>query len=748
MNPKLTAYALNELSAEEAAALKAQLATDPALSHEAAEIESFCALLQSELSPQEAVTLTPQQRESVQAAFQEPPPPIRPAAFWRRRALLGAASLAACLAIAGLLQIPPQPTGLGERPTDQAKGGADSTATRQALGSAQRNKAESGTPVAAPAPMTAAAPQPPPPGEQRFIDTSRKALRLEVLPRHQSVAKAPTDNLPVRLDEVSEHGKSVGPAPNALARTPGLLAQRSEPQTLNSGRTKLWRDLLDRHSDESKESRPDLLLQPGELAASADRFRPIAENPFVEVAREPVSTFSSDVDTASYSLVRRMLNEGRRPHPDAVRIEELVNYFPYSYPAPSDGKPLAVQADLAEAPWQPLHRLARVALKAREIPREKRSPANLVFLIDVSGSMSPADRLPLIQQSLRLLVEQLGEKDRVAVVTYAGNCQVALESTSCAEKERILQAIDGLGAGGATHGASGIRLAYEQAALHFNKEHVNRVILCTDGDFNVGTRSVDELEALVAEKAGTGVFLSILGVGVGNLGDHRMMAMANRGNGNYAYLDSLSEARKVLLDQMTGTVVAVAKDVKIQVEFNPAQVAAYRLIGYEKRRLEARDFNNDQKDAGDMGAGHTVTALYEIVPAKLRYPNGRPAVDPLKYAQPATEPAQDAIPGTTSGEVMTVKVRYKLPEADTSALLEVPVADPGKSLEQQGPDFQFAAGVAGFGMLLRASPSAKDLSWETVRALATRGKGEDPLGYRGEFIQLVEKARGVSERKR
>ena len=482
---------------------------------------------------------------------------------------------------------------------------------------------------------------------------------------------------------------------------------------------------------------------------SGESYTRIYENPFLFVAQQPLSTFSIDVDTASYANVRRFLNEGQRPPADAVRLEELINYFPYNYEGPSDGKPFGVMVDVAEAPWQPMHRLVRVALKGHEV-QEERGAANFVFLVDVSGSMDSPDKLPLVQRSLEMLVRQLGEKDRVALVVYAGNSGLVLPSTPGSEKETILQAVDNLKAGGSTNGAGGIKLAYEQAAKNFIKGGVNRVILCTDGDFNVGISSPEQLEKLIAEKAKSRVFLSVLGFGTGNLKDRTMETLADKGNGNYAYIDSLSEARKVLVDQMNGTLVTIAKDVKIQVEFNPAQVAAYRLLGYENRILAKEDFNNDKKDAGEIGAGHTVTALYEIVPANVKYPNGQPLVDELKYAAkpalpvPAAEPKADA---PASNEILTVKLRYKQPEGDKSDLMTVPVTDKEKKLADSPRDFQFAASVAGFGMMLRGSQHAGELTWDMVRDLALRGKGEDALGYRGEFLQLIDKARGLTEQR-
>lgn len=488
---------------------------------------------------------------------------------------------------------------------------------------------------------------------------------------------------------------------------------------------------------------------------STERYALLSENSFQEVAREPLSTFGVDVDSASYANVRRFLNEGRLPPPEAVRLEEMINYFPYSYepPAKDAAQPFSVQVDMAEAPWAPDHRLARVAIKGREIGMG-RQQANLVFLVDVSGSMEAANKLALVKRSLRMLTEQLKETDYVSIVTYAGSTEVKLTSTPGKGKASIAAMIDALQSGGSTNGAAGIQLAYAEAQKHFIQEGINRVILCTDGDFNVGVSSPEELERLIKEKAESRVFLSVLGFGTGNLQDRTMMTLADKGNGNYAYIDSLSEARKVLVEQMNGTLVTIAKDVKIQVEFNPAVVRSYRLIGYEKRALAKEDFNNDRKDAGEIGAGHTVTALYEVVPVGAPWPNDRPLVDELKY-QPkdgkkelpmiaAKAPLQPL--AGLNDEVMTVKLRYKAPDGDLSKLIEVPVKDAKAKLRDASKDFQFATAVAGFGLMLRDSQFRGGLSWEKVRGLAIQGKGEDPLGYRGEFIQLIDKANGLSGR--
>jgi secreted protein with Ig-like and vWFA domain len=478
--------------------------------------------------------------------------------------------------------------------------------------------------------------------------------------------------------------------------------------------------------------------------AEGESYTRILENELKDVAREPLSTFSIDVDTAAYANVRRFLNQNTIPPADAVRIEELVNYFPTAEegPVPTAKEPFGVRVELAPCLWQPTHRLARIAIKGREIGKERKN-SNLVFLVDVSGSMNEPSKLPLVQQSLRMLTEQLGEEDRVTMVVYAGSSGLVLPPTSGDKKSEIIAAIDKLQAGGSTHGSAGIQLAYEQAVAGFIKEGVNRVILCTDGDFNVGVSSPEELEKLITRKAKSGVFLSVLGFGTGNLKDRTMETLADKGNGNYAYIDSLSEARKVLVEQMSGTLVTIAKDVKIQVEFNPAAVRSYRLIGYENRMLAKEDFNDDTKDAGEIGAGHSVVALYEVVPSNL--PPGaepRPAVDALKYQTSAIAPEKLA-EAAKSGEMMTVKLRYKAPDGDLSNLIEVPVKDEGKTLTASSEEYKFSAAVAGFGLLLRDSAYKGTLSWETVRRLAIDGKGTDKLGYRGEFLQLIDKARGL-----
>jgi Ca-activated chloride channel family protein len=475
----------------------------------------------------------------------------------------------------------------------------------------------------------------------------------------------------------------------------------------------------------------------------------VAENPFLPAATNPLSTFSIDVDTASYSNVRRFINTGSLPPKDAVRVEEMINYFSYDYREPEGDKPFSIELDATACPWDESHRLLRIGLKGREVATENRPASNLVFLLDVSGSMSPPERLPLVKQAMRLLVEKLTEKDRVAIVIYAGGSGLALPSTTGDRKETILRALEDLKAGGSTNGAEGIELAYKVAADNFIKGGVNRVILATDGDFNIGVTNQGDLIRLIEEKAKGGVFLSVLGVGTDNLKDSTMQKLADKGNGNYAYLDSLDEARKVLVQQVNGTLMTIAKDVKIQVEFNPARVASYRLIGYEKRMLRKEDFNNDKVDAGEIGAGHTVTALYEIVPAGtgVADPATRvPPVDPLKYQAPnSASVATKQVDSRASQEMVTVKLRYKKPESETSELTERSFVDNDSKFENAAPDLKFAAAVAEFGMILRDSQYKGKGTLGAVIEWAQDGKGRDTAGYRAGFIELARKTQTLKQ---
>jgi len=471
---------------------------------------------------------------------------------------------------------------------------------------------------------------------------------------------------------------------------------------------------------------------------NTEAYDNIVDNPFLMVQQNPLSTFSIDVDTASYANVRRILNQGNLPPKGAVRIEELVNYFAYDYQPPKDNTPFAAAVEVAACPWKPEHRLVRIALKGKEIALDKRPPSNLVFLLDVSGSMEDPNKLPLLKNAMKMLVNQLNANDRLAIVVYAGASGMVLPSTPCDQKNKILDALDKLQAGGSTNGGEGLRLAYQTAQANFVKDGINRVILATDGDFNVGVTSQSDLIPLIEEKAKGGVFLTVLGFGMGNYKDSTLEKLADKGNGNYAYIDTINEARKTLVEQMSGTLITIAKDVKVQIEFNPALVQAYRLIGYENRLLKNEDFNDDRKDAGEIGAGHTVTAFYEIVPPGVKIEV--PGVDPLKYQQPTK-----LSPAAAQGELLTIKLRYKEPDGETSKLLAFPAVDSGKKFEQASPDFKFASAVASFGMLLRDSAYKGDVTFDRVTEIGMANKGEDKDGFRAEFINLVRTAKALGK---
>ncbi|MGB6166916.1 MAG: VWA domain-containing protein, partial [Geitlerinemataceae cyanobacterium] len=459
----------------------------------------------------------------------------------------------------------------------------------------------------------------------------------------------------------------------------------------------------------------------------------IDENPFLRVTNNPLSTFAIDVDSASYSNVRRFLNNGQIPPKDAVRIEELINYFTYSYPEPEGDRPFSISTESSIAPWNSNHKLVRVGLKGKSIPTANLPPSNLVFLLDVSGSMAEPNKLPLLKSAFRLLVNELKPTDRVSIVVYAGAAGVVLPPTPGSQKETILAAIENLQAGGSTAGGEGIQLAYQLAQENFLSEGSNRVILATDGDFNVGISSDAELVRLIQNKRDSDIFLTVLGFGTGNLQDAKMEQLANKGNGNYAYLDTILEAKKVLVSELGATLLTLAKDVKIQVEFNPEKVQAYRLIGYENRLLRSEDFNDDTKDAGELGAGYSVTALYEILPVGATPDVELPEVDELRYQQNSSDAET-----TNTEELMTVKLRYKLPSGDISQLIEQPLVDRDLPLQSTSEDFRFASSVAAFGMLLRDSQYKGSADPELVLQLANEAKGEDREGYRADFIRLVE----------
>ena len=464
-----------------------------------------------------------------------------------------------------------------------------------------------------------------------------------------------------------------------------------------------------------------------------EQYQKLADNPVHAVAEVPVSTFSIDVDTGSYANVRRFLNQGQLPPAEAVRLEELVNYFPYAYPLPAGDTPFGVGTELAVTPWNPQSRLLRIAIKASDMRVAQLPPANLVFLVDVSGSMDRREGLPMVQSTLKLLVEQLRAEDRVSLVVYAGSSSVVLEPTAGSDKARIRAAIDQLTAGGSTAGESGIQLAYQQAQQGFIKNGINRILLATDGDFNVGISDFETLKQLAAVKRKSGISLTTLGFGTDNYNEQLMEQLADAGDGNYAYIDNLREARKVLVDQLGSTLATVARDVKIQVEFNPAQVSEYRLLGYENRALKREDFTNDKVDAGEIGAGHTVTALYEIVPV-----GNQGWLEPLRYQQAERSVGKQ-------GELALLRIRYKAPQQSSSKLLEIPIEAQRNTpaIAQASEDLRFAAAVAAFVQQLKGARYTGDFDLTASAELARSGKGEDRFGLRGEFVQLVELAQSL-----
>jgi Ca-activated chloride channel family protein len=702
-DPNLTAFALGELSGAEQAAMEQAVSSSAEAQNFVAEIQQFSRLLKSEY-----------------AADQHLPPECSPniVRMQEQRRLWSSTqwgSLAAALAIFAVL-------------------GALAVSTIQR---------ESGTIAQEIARK-----------ERQNLPLANSSTIVEAIP------EATVDTRPATTPAQQNYLAMQPAAPPPPSDTLGFRQEKHGSANASGGVTK--RSYAE--AGKVKESAPALarMVEPmGPLSESdlSSRYRQdfdtatydhVSENPFLQAATNPLSTFSIDVDTASYSNVRRFINSGSLPPKDAVRVEEMINYFSYDYREPEGDKPFSIDLDATACPWDASHRLLRIGLKGREVATENRPASNLVFLLDVSGSMTPAERLPLVKQAMRLLVEKLTEKDRVAIVIYAGGSGLALQSTTGDRKETILRALEDLKAGGSTNGAEGIELAYKVAADNFIKGGVNRVILATDGDFNIGVTNQGDLIRLIEEKAKSGVFLSVLGVGTDNLKDSTMQKLADKGNGNYAYLDSLDEARKVLVQQVNGTLMTIAKDVKIQVEFNPAHVASYRLIGYEKRMLRKEDFNNDKVDAGEIGAGHTVTALYEIVPAGTGAADPSasvPPVDPLKYqAANSASVATTQVDPKLSQEMVTVKLRYKKPDGETSELTERSFVDNGSKFENAAPDLKFAAAVAEFGMILRDSQYKGKGTIGAVIEWAQEGKGRDTAGYRTGFIELARKTQALKPR--
>ena len=696
-DPNLTAFALGELSPDEHARMAKLIADSPEAQSYVAETQQFVRLLRGEYEAdrQHSGDAIPQKITpfSDAARIEEE---RRSSSRYQWGSLAAAVAIFAVIAAVAITTIERESGDLAKRTGDNPK-------HKQTL----------------PAAPVEAIPEP--------------TVEMELA---QQPLQTPATISPPTADTFVEEKRSRGQDLAAAGKNQSLALNEPAPPPPAPMPRHSFRQV----AGESAESEPPSRYRQDFNTATYDK---VEENPFLPAASNPLSTFSIDVDTASYANVRRFINSGSLPPKDAVRVEEMINYFTYDYKEPEGEKPFSIDLDATSCPWDPTHRLLRIGLKGREVANEKRPASNLVFLLDVSGSMMPSERLPLVKQAMRLLVDKLGANDRVAIVIYAGGSGLALKSTPGNEKEKILRALEELQTGGSTNGAEGIELAYKIAADNFIKGGVNRVILATDGDFNIGVTNQGDLIRLIEAKAKTGVFLSVLGVGTDNLKDSTMQKLADKGNGNYAYLDSVEEARKVLVQQINGTLMTIAKDVKIQVEFNPARVASYRLIGYEKRLLRKEDFSNDKVDAGEIGAGHTVTALYEVVPAGAGTTDPAasvPPVAPLKYTTNRTEVTN------ASPEMVTVKLRHKKPDGDVSELTEKSFIDNGSKFENAAPDLKFAAAVAEFGMLLRDSQYKGKATIGAVIEWAQEGKGRDAAGYRAGFIEMARKAESLKPR--
>jgi Ca-activated chloride channel homolog len=783
-DPRLTAFALGELEGEDLAAVEAALRDDPAARAAVAEIQAAASQLEAALGAEPMV------------------PAAKPDSYGKKGKLLsfpqfyyvvgGLAAAVFAVLVAYREQPPAMPLGkfaekksyvMVNMPTVTAESAAKNEVDRGRVDAMAAGQAVADQKQDAPALRSVAAsqngvvmvlPAAPSLAPDRFVHNTDSEARRQTQSDQLRLAMAGKD----KETQKAKTGSRPEPSPTSMAAIGGNLNQVQRMPLTSEAKSA---EFL---AETNAQSPTELVLYAGGAGRVVDRpyrknpappagamggLQPNTEsyayqhdNEFLGAAENPLSTFSVDVDTASYANVRRFLSEGRLPPADAVRVEELVNYFPYHYAPPrtaDDNKaapraPFAASLEVADAPWAPGHRLVRIGLKGREVSMAARGAANLVFLLDVSGSMDEANKLPLVKESMRLLIGKLRPDDRVAIVVYAGASGLALPSTPVAKSREILEALDALAPGGSTNGAMGIQLAYDIAKANFVAGGLNRVILCTDGDFNVGVTSEGELARLIGEKAKSGVFLTVLGFGMGNYKDATLEKLADKGNGNYGYIDTRREAEKLLVAQVNGTLLTIAQDVKLQVEFNPAQVASYRLIGYEDRLLKKEDFNNDAVDAGEIGAGHTVTALYEIVPAALPPVRGDgsggmdvPAVDPLKYqearGQKSEVSSDRAAENRNSRDLLTLKVRYKEPAEAVSRKLEFPLADGGARFADASADFKLAAAVAEFGMILRDSPHKGSGTLAAVRAWAEAGTDGDNGGYRSEFVLLVRQAEAL-----
>jgi Ca-activated chloride channel family protein len=747
-DPNVTAYILGELPPEEAEVFEKRIQQDSSLAEAVAEARSVTDQLQVMYNDEANATLAPNRREAITAGGPKSTRAPDQPSNWRLPLILLATAAALLLLIGSpmLMQLDVTVSNestnsilsssedaeaystLGNAESEfMAEGQADNSAEPSSI---QRERKHQTSGALKPRDMTLQEK-----GDLLAFDKKMMAKESKTEDMAQSFG-AGMEGMQDLQEELSGESPDQELPPMSIAAPSSARAKTSNTQS----------PFNRRQAKTALESErfpiPDL-QRDDDAIASRDQFQNVTENAFKRVADAPLSTFSVDVDTASYSKVREyLLRQRRLPPVDAVRIEEMVNYFNYEYLPPKDDAehPFAAKAEIISCPWNDDHRIARIALKGKTMQPKNRPLSNLVFLLDTSGSMNSANKLPLVKAGLNMLLSQLGENDRVAIVVYAGSAGLVLDSTPATKTREIENALNTLAAGGSTNGGQGIQLAYQTARDNYIDGGVNRVILCTDGDFNVGTTGTGSLVRMVEKEAAGNIFLSVLGFGMGNHNDSMLEQISGRGNGNYAFIDTQKEAQKVLVDQASGTLVTIAKDVKLQIEFNPRMVSAYRLIGYENRMLAKEDFNDDKKDAGEIGAGHTVTALYELIPAGSDDNTVPPKVDDLKYQGPSK--LTDA---ANRDESLTLKLRYKEPDGDTSKLVEFPVVDNETTFQDADHDARFAAAVASFGMQLRKSKYAGDWNLKDVIDVAKDAKGEDMSGLRAEFVEMVKAARKMQE---
>ncbi len=758
-DPRITAYVLGELPADQRQAFEAELAGSPELAAAVAQARGVTGQLEAYYAAEPAPSLEAGRRQSILT-----PPPER---SWRIPVLALATAAALLLVVGGPLVIKQNgEIAIGKLAQKPARNDSGIAADESELRiNTKEELAQDGQAAASGTLLDESRTQSLDVVSEREDAFAAGLANEAILGNNPSVVAGrsaqqtatPESATPpgvaqrVRAEPPSELGAIVlGAEVKSDMRTqpqsvpvPGIASELARKRTRLSASVpnqanRRYERLLELSELESESLYDDFDDLGRGAGIAGDKFDPITDNPFRRVAEHPLSTFSVDVDTASYSKTRDFLTRANSlPRPDAVRIEELINYFDYDYdpPAADSAHPFTAHTVVTSCPWNKQHRLARIALQGKVLDDGERPRCNLVFLLDTSGSMNAPNKLPLVVEGMRMLLKQLDEEDRVAITVYAGSAGLVLDSTPAKKRKKIRNALTQLNAGGSTNGGAGIALAYQTARDHFITGGVNRVILCTDGDFNVGTTGTDSLVRMLESEAKGGIFLTVLGFGMGNHNDAMLEQISGRGNGNYAFIDTKNEAHKVLVQQTNSTLVTIAKDVKLQIEFNPRKVSSYRLIGYENRVLAKEDFNDDKKDAGEIGAGHAVTALYEVVPAGVDADESRPEVDDLKYqSQPRPTDAAE------SDELMTLKVRYKQPDGDTTALVEFPVIDDGGEFENAEIDVRFAAAVAGFGMQLRRSDYKGSWTLSDVAQVAEAAKGEDQHGLRSEFVELVRKA--------